>query len=218
VWDGVPGIPSLKGFYGFQTGNGSNLAGTIGLYDPLVNLFDWMTNANNDFCVQVPGTSANFSTCTGYHFRVVKSTGEVDTANNVLDDGSGNAGVAGAFHASAFTNPQVVTLTPLAGAGTSPTGFNACDSGVSCNPNSGSVSGTVGSAPPSTGDVVKIAWSTTAFARKALCIFQVYDNTAGAVLNTFTQDIGGSTTTQAEAFTASALTAGHSIGIHWACP
>lgn len=96
VWDGVPGIPSLKGIYGWQTGNLNNLPGAIGLFDPLAKLFAWMSTSNNDFCVQVPGTSSNFGTpCIGYHFRIVEATGEVDTANNVLDDGSGNLSAAG---------------------------------------------------------------------------------------------------------------------------
>lgn len=100
AWHNVPGIPSEKGIFGWQTGNANGLAGTIGLYDPAVNLVAWMTNSANDFCVHVPGTSGNFSTCTGYNFRVVKSTGEVDTHSNVLDDGSGNASAAGTYRAN----------------------------------------------------------------------------------------------------------------------
>lgn len=94
TWDGVPGVPSGKGILGFQTGQGANLPGTIGLFDPNYVGMVWMTNASNDFCVHVPTSGADFSACAGKDFRVVKSSGETDTKNNVLDDGSGNATLA----------------------------------------------------------------------------------------------------------------------------
>ncbi|MBB6144712.1 hypothetical protein HNQ77_002668 [Silvibacterium bohemicum] len=95
VWNQVPGIPSQKGFYGWQTGNGLNLAGTIGLSDPHYSGVVFGANSRNDFCVHTPASGGDFLNCLDAHFRVRMNTGEVDTILSVLDDGNGNMGVAG---------------------------------------------------------------------------------------------------------------------------
>lgn len=84
---------------GEGTGNG-NQTGVVGCFDATLQKYLWNTNTGGDFFIGPP-FSGNPSIGTGFKFKVSGSTAEVDTTNNVLDDGSGNSAVAGTFRANA---------------------------------------------------------------------------------------------------------------------
>lgn len=84
---------------GWGTGQGT-LAGVVGCFDATLGRYLWNTNLGGDLFVGPP-LSGNPSIGTGYQFRVVRATNEVDTMSNVLDDGAGDAAVAGTFRANA---------------------------------------------------------------------------------------------------------------------
>lgn len=113
-----------------------------------------------------------------------------------------------------ISNRQAAPISVQSAAGTGATAV--CAVGATCTPNYGLITLTLGTGPTA-GDQVAVTWST-AFNHKAVCHFDVFDNTSSTILTSnWIMDSGSSNATQGMAYASGGLTAAHSLLVIYQC-
>ncbi len=116
--------------------------------------------------------------------------------------------------ANSYASAQTVSFTAGSAAGTSPT-IGCYGGGFTCSPDYGIIGVTIGTSPPSNGNLVTLYW-TVPFYHNAVCTFNGYDN-AGSSFTNLTQNTSLGSTTSAVFYAPTGFVAGHSLAIIYHC-
>lgn len=178
----------------------------------------WLALAVVLFSIGLYGFGGQSTSNFGQYYNPAAVAVTGGTMAGVTITNSPISGSSGSFTSlttsSGYINSQSVVFTPQSGLGSSPS-VGCYAGGWTCTPNYGIVGVTVGGTP-GTGNQVLISW-TTAFNHDAVCSFNAFDNTAGTVLTTLTENNSTPATNSAMIYSPSAFTTAHSLAITYNC-